>query len=325
MSFLHLGVSQSLLKDFQACKQKALWKLQGWKGREADWSMYFGTLFHDVMEAFFGSLLRKEEFDLGAALDRAKQKAYANPNYNTTTTYTIEHYLFLLKVLAEAYLKKYQEKDTKRKWLVVEEPFCVSTSVLPLSLPATLDFRGKPDAVAEERDGLWLYDHKTKSYVDLEEIGTWLPFDLQMHAYVRALETKLSRKFAGFVYDVVTLPGLKQKWGESLDTYRARVALDVEQNPDLYFSRLHVKIRPAVKEQVDREFEELLLEYVEWNSHLRPTKNKQACFYYGKKCPYYEACFGNSFSQLHRGPVFEELVDANSSTNGTVQAKDQAK
>lgn len=275
------------------------------------------------MEARYKSFRSGEPFDLEVELGKAKEAIYADPTYNTTHANEITRQLILLRVLAREYLKKYEPRDQKKKWVVVEEPFAVATKHLPIGESTHLTFRGKPDLVASESDGLWLYDHKTKGYVDIDEIRTWLPYDLQMNAYVWALEKKLSQKFVGFVYDVVKVPTLKQKWGESCEPYTARLEKEVAGDPALYFTRVRVRITPATRTQVNHEFDEVLQDYIEWNAHLRPTKNKQACFYYGKKCPFFEACFGGSFSQLYQGEVMEELSGGTRVTDRKIETKDK--
>jgi hypothetical protein len=151
--------------------------------------------------------------------------------------------------------------------------------------------RGKWDSADKTGDELWLQENKTKGRIDEQQILRQLKFDLQTMVYLIALKQEQLDSFwrrankkwrdlplAGVRYNVVRRPlsggkgtivrhkGTKNKPEESLESYYARLAQYIKDEPHTYFMRWNCRvgeedIRRFKTESLDPILEQLCFWY----------------------------------------------------------------
>lgn len=316
------GITQSLLSSFVDCRVRTKLHLDGWRLARTKESLYYGSLFHHLLE-HLGKGVRSGETDAdayacdskwcgtGIAGFRATQDAGADASSLQLTENCIAQAIGVW----DGYLSRYPDDFAADRWLELEGTFDATWNGYRL--------RGKRDGMLRDSKGnLWLFETKTKSQISEDTVSNTLAFDFQSLFYLTANQAELEArgekaKLVGVVYNVVRKPQHKQKAGESLQDYSARIAADVEKRPDHWFFRYEARYGGRALAEFQRQLAEKLFAFDSW---LKPSsrtasgaaiatyRNEAACI---KRwhCPYISFCAGSQEDYEKTGRLFVELED----------------
>lgn len=321
------GVTQSMLSDFLACRQRAAFQRAGWEPKRRKTSYRFGSLVHDVLEHAYG-LIRAGAKPSPAFAVALQNRITALTNANlrnaglTDSQEEITQEGAIAQALLETYFR-YWEEDWKREWVAVEGKFDKQFAPGP-GVPYRL--RGRRDAVFVGRPakgpragqpGLWLLETKTKSQIEGETLEQTLAFDFQSLFYLLTLEAQAPAKYPirGCLYNILRKPGLRplkagknRKKAETAGEFLARIREDIESRPEHYFKRYELIFPPETRAEFSKQLGLQLREYELWLAGKLPTyQNHTACV--GKyKCAFIEKCSSGSWAGYAQTRVpFAEL------------------
>ena len=264
------GVTQGLLGRWLACKERfRLLAMEGWKPADRlESRMEWGSLWHCAEEALAG-------LSLTVGTSR-------NAWENALTTYAkhlcqrypmeqqqVEAMYGVIKTMFPVYVAHWAKNDQvkERTPLLQEYSFDV-----PFKLPSgrIVRLRGKWDAVdlvgKGKAAGVWLFETKTKSDPDEQQIIRQLSFDLQTLLYLVALQeyrNDLSQSgstikgdwpLRGVRYNVVRRPRQYQGKKETRQEFLERLGAIIAASPGEFFMRWNAVITPTDLARFKREF-----------------------------------------------------------------------
>ncbi len=280
-------MTQSMLGRYLVCRER--FRVNYVEGlRPADQfnhKIEYGQMWHAAEEAVAGELFPDDArghhgAGIGVYADKLCRKYPLSQEQ-------IRHWERVCRVQFPIYNHHYRNEPAG-KTLLAETVFDV-----PYKIPSgrVVRLRGKWDKVELAKNGVYLWDHKTKGDVDVEQIRRQLTFDLQTMFYLVALTTyqvqpkqyrlggegiPRSEPIKGVIYNVVRRPlsggkgNIKQKQGETADEYYARLAAYVKDEPETYFWRWRTEITPGDVEVfrrtcLDPILDNLLDDYEWWD------------------------------------------------------------
>jgi hypothetical protein len=286
------GVTVSLLSRWLADRERfRLLAILGLKGKDRfNHKLEYGNLWHIAEESF-----ANEKKDFGSQqvdLWKIKVSDYARKlcrKYPYDQQEVDKWYRCCMAQfpLYRSYWARNAE-SVPHQPLFSEQVFDV-TYTLPSGRKVRL--RGKWDSADKTGDELWLQENKTKGRIDEQQILRQLKFDLQTMVYLIALKQEQLDSFwrrankkwrdlplAGVRYNVVRRPlsggkgtivrhkGTKNKPEESLESYYARLAQYIKDEPHTYFMRWNCRvgeedIRRFKTESLDPILEQLCFWY----------------------------------------------------------------
>lgn len=312
------GVSQGMLMEFLACKERArLGYIEGWTSQSTSNAIVFGQLFHSALESLYkhmkiGGAINGPDFVQNVAktvLDIHKKEISGERIW--TVEDENEHLINsgYLYILLPEYVKKYWEKDSKHEWLIVEDAFQNKFSFMggdeskdPEILKRSsqlVNLKGRYDQVYRNANGeVWLKEVKTKSRFD-PSIQDKLPFDLQVMFYLLNYRLEFNVMPTGFVYDMIQRPALRKGKNENLKHFMDRVKSDVDAT---YFKRIRMRVTSAELDAwIQTDFVPLLQEFVAWADGKSPSyRNPASCETRYGTCKYLRVCGVNDFGGLVR-------------------------
>ncbi len=269
------GVTQGLLADFVTCRQRFLFRINGWRPIESQNSdaLYFGSLVHHVLERFYKSQTRYPATML---------TKWLNEYFTANRRADVSELEIKARALLTIYFELYGEHDRKKfKPLRVEETFSVPH--------AGVQLRGRKDYVFQIKKP-WMMEHKTKSQIDLEWLGATLAQDTQNSFYDLSEFMVHGNHFEGIIYNILRTPQLRLKKTESVRDYATRLIADVRANPGEYFYRYEVTFtqrdRSSFKQDLGLVLDEMKL-YMQ--GKLANYRNRSACRT-PYRCNYLRAC-----------------------------------
>lgn len=309
------GVTQGLLGTWLDCRQKARLFLQGYSLKSTNMGLTFGTIVHACLDTVYsdiqaGKLRRVPSVDAVKAVV-AKAETQWRKEHTTADPKALEH-LELALLLSEQVLPVYFEywkRDLQEiKWTGLEQLF---------SIPYTLSdgrktrLRGRRDGDFLANKALNLFETKTKSFINEDDLVDRLPFDLQSNFYLHALRKQKQQLPTGMLYNLIRRPQLHQGKKESLPEFAKRCADDIRSRPDWYFTRLHLSISEREMDKFDGQLEDLLTDFYDWwqgeSGHYMNTNQCETK--YGR-CDYLHMCAAKRMSYYYkRQVVFRELED----------------
>jgi hypothetical protein len=301
------GVTQSILGDWQDCRERSRLKLNLWASFKTKDALIFGGLWHWLMHQSY-DLIRTQGQVYG--LDSLLEQWCAENASVMADAQEMEKMLAWAEALYDPYWEFWVE-DFDRDWLSLESTFDVEWQGFRL--------RGQRDGVynvaGRKRKGRptpkpkpWLLETKTAGQINPDTMEEVLAFDFQNLYYVTASEAELGQPIAGVLYNMVRKPQLRQKKGESFAEYAVRMKEDVRERPKFYFHRFEVAYSKQRKEQFAGELHQKLVLFREWVVGKRATyKNEGAC---RKRwnCEFIGACAQGSMSGYTQSSIlFSEL------------------
>ena len=310
------GVTQSMLHNFLACKEKfRLSYVEGWKpSKLGSQPMEFGTCIHDILDMIYTASKEVSPEDFLECLDVVIKNAcdiYESEKHEDLTTdgndwKTLAENVSIAEVLLPEYFKFWNKDWFLVNWVALEEVFDV-----PIEVDGkTIRIRGKLDGVQKIGKKLWLFETKTKGRIDEAAIADKLSIDLQVNLYLWAIWKVYGAFPAGVVYNLIRRPMLRQKVNETLGEFASRIKKDVKERPDFYFIRTQGAVaKTEILEWEQKEFIPILKELIRWNDGHGHFKNVSYCFTAFAPCQFLRICGQNSYASYNRKNVlFEELA-----------------
>jgi hypothetical protein len=296
------GVSQSMLQTWLVCREKArLMVEEGWTSPPAADAFSFGTMLHEALEELYtGSGVPSDNLVDTAVLAAFNRQKAGNPRMSGEIFQALTDQQEVVRILVKQYFRYYRDDFKKIRWLEREKEF---------DLPFYgVRIRGKRDGAFRAGKGkgrLFLFETKTKSRFDEEELMDWLPLDLQVNVYLWSLKQDYKEMPAGVLYNIVRKPGLRIGKSEPNDAFLKRIRQDVAHRPDWYFNRFEV----AVLDKELRHWEEssipLIGDFEQWaRTRDVPTRrhyrNPTACIGKYGACDCLGVCARGDFSRLQK-------------------------
>lgn len=323
-SFREHGVSQSFLGCFLKCREEARLRFQEmWTPKNPAEALEFGSACHHALSRMY----------LQKAAPTAKQiqgwikeyEAIWKSTFPTAGAALIadkERYFGKAELLLEAYTRCWAgdwggkpvlltgKLARPKRWLELERPFMV-----PYKLKdGTQTFlRGCFDGVFEdEKGGIWLFETKTKGWVDPEGIQAMLPADLQVLFYLSVMRILWpANKVRGVLYNVLRVPGQRFNKGEPLKEYLERVREDLKPSRfDHYFVRIPMEITTQETASFQQDtLQPMLTDVAAWVEGKAPHyHNPTALDGRWGRSDFFDAIVNDDFSGLYRRKlVFPEL------------------
>lgn len=307
------GITQSLLAKFLTCRQAALWYLKGYNLKSPSMSLTYGTIIHAVLERVYEQIrlgklkaLPSRKLTLKYIQKIEKEWIIENPRADKKSLEFLELSLLIAESTMPLYFD-YWHKDIKGiKWEKVEGDF---------KLPITLKdkrktfIRGKMDGVFKNPNR-WLFETKTKMRVEEGTLVDYLPFELQVNTYLRALRLLGGKVPKGVLYNIVRRTAMRQGKKESMSQFAKRISEDIESRPDHYFIRLEVAIDKADMDNFEIEFISLIEDFYNWfDGKIGHYKNTNQCEGKYGACEYLRAESGIMVPYEKRKMVFKELEE----------------
>lgn len=183
------------------------------------------------------------------------------------------------------YVRRYDDQDRK-EWKIIhcEDKFetpindrWIATGKLDLIVEQTI--KGKKCRV--------IVDHKTAARIDGAYIAR-VEIDSQLQKYMNATsDIGLGCDYG--TYNIIAKPAIRQKKGESFDTFLRRIE-DEYEDIQKYFHRETVKPSRGLLELTRLEDDLMTREIESCRSTGIWYRNDRACFDYNSACPYLQLC-----------------------------------
>ena len=232
------GVDWSFLSTWMKCpRQCDLQYRQGWRSETMGLPIYFGTMFHKILEEVYAN--RADVRDVSDLID---EELAAVPARDAETG---ESAALLVEAVLPSYVAAWE--DTADRWEHTELPIHLEYEYPPfsgpkLTCPAPVMLYGKIDGVVKDPDTgeVTIVDTKTTSDVDTEYLEDSLPLRFQTQLYALYWFIKHGTVPATQL-NIVRRPGLRQRKTESNGDFAARVRADVEKRHEHYFQRISIR------------------------------------------------------------------------------------
>lgn len=310
------GVRQSMLSQWMTCRELArLNVVHGWRTAGASVPFIYGTLSHGVIKGVYRGLrdgriseLKNVHDGMAIFMHESEQEWLAEVKTPTTAQNDIkEDSCAILMKKLPFYFSKWWEEDTRVKWSMVEDKFMIPMEMADGEIVPLI---GTFDATfLTPGNDLWLFETKNKARWP-ENIGTFLPLDLQVGIYLTALEKVYKKTPVGVRYNLLRRPGEKRKKEESMADFSDRIAANVQKDPDHYFQRLEIELTKSERDEHVTRTYYLVEQFYEWwkETMLHPNVrdlmwNSGACENKYGVCSMLDACANSDFSGYRREPI----------------------
>jgi len=314
------GITQSLLSSFLTCRRRTEWELEGWRPVGTKQAIWFGSLFHSLLENLCIQIRAGgigpqdaddffEEFIEPWIKKHTKRASFDSPK--------TAHFLAAQAKAVFAPYCEYWEEDFNRTWLETEGVF---DTVVDMGLH-DYRLRGRRDGIEElKKNRLRLVEHKTKGQIP-EKLSDVLLFDFQNLFYLLTLNVDLTTMFGkkykpvvDVLYNIIRRPGIKLKNGENLKHYTERIREAVTKDSASlahYFKRNEL-IYPLKDQALFRdELKFQLTEFRMWRAGTMHTfRGPSSMCMPGWTCQFIDACAYQTMDGYQQnGILFEELMD----------------
>jgi hypothetical protein len=297
-----VGITQSLLGEFQTCRKRFLFKINRWQWAGINWNVQFGNVCHDVLEQIYKSPKVPNAKKIRGWVDDYLVR-WEKKHVEASGDEMRRHGVVAIVVLEE-YLVRFLKDWTDWKILGAEKEFSVFFNGVRL--------RGKKDITyLSKQNQREIGDHKTKGKIEEESLMLLLTFDLQTLFYVLCEELSDNVKVAAFLYNVIRNTEMKPAKDETWADFSKRLRIEIRKKPDHFFKRYRVPYREEDKRIFRQELEWKLDDVKAFlRGDLKPYKNEKACVQGFMKCEFLKACSsGTMIGYEQRGCFFPELED----------------
>ncbi len=328
------GVTQGVLGTFALCPNKAHLKMR--VGIQPAYSggagaMEFGDFFHRGLDSMY-LLLRNglsKEFmvdNLETLIHDVCELLYLENKQKLEDTiarpsaYTeLEIMAGTARTLLQSYFRRWISDFYDFDWIDLEKTFKVpyymqETDNNGVQRQFSIPVRGKYDGVFRDGNGkLWLFETKTKSYIDDKSIVDKLNYDLQVMLYMWSMKHMYGETPAGVIYNVVKRPQLRLKMKETLPEFFERIGDDILGKQDDYFIRYTASILPEdLTRWEENDFRSLMQRMYKWSQGEDNYRNSAACHMWNRPCEYMEVCAYNRTEMMKkREQMYPELDTPN--------------
>ena len=253
----------SSISAFRQCPRKArLRYIDGLVPLARDKAMYFGSLIHGALEAYY---MAAEDARMAEAIDWIDR---------ADADMAVRHHA---RCMMYGYARAY--RDEKILPAMVETSFIHDWSFGSLA--------GKPDMVAELDGKVCLFEHKTASQISgsyLEKL--WM--DSQILLYTAALKCK-TIKVHHIVYNILRKTQIRQKKAEQTSEFSQRVYNEY-QNSEMFHREIITPTDSAVERALADAADTIQLWQFCTERNNFP-RNTGACYgNYGSPCAYLPIC-----------------------------------
>lgn len=309
------GVTFSVLSGWRNCRQLTAYSLGGITPRFSGPATIFGSVWHELMHWIYedvrNGVLRNVPTNarLSDYLTRVEKLwKEENPIPSADTKQQFESMMGLIEPLLSIYCRHWSS-DFKRKWLKLESEFKFPMEVTHANTRVYRTFlRGKIDGVFDQK-GLSVFETKTKSRLNEDVMGDWLPIELQLNIYLNAVRRTFNRVPRRVQYNIVRRPGLRQTKRETTKAFYQRVLRDIEKRPDWYFIRMRVDVSQKELDAFDMKLYSIVAEFCAWwYGHAEHYHNDAHCENKYGTCWALPICSRNERAHTFvRDKVFREL------------------
>lgn len=241
------GLTQSALGKFLSCREQfALEYIEGHTPKGFSVPLEFGSIIHfaierqDEIKSSVGAARLIEEICVSYHDTRSKQIISQQDQLTMSKTLAAAEAVF------PAYYNYTREDDLKQEWVAHEQLFRVpyEFALVDGINSAKIDLRGLRDKAyrTKRRSLLGLYETKTKSQIDDNQIQDGLRADLQAMFYLFTMKLEFGETPKELLYNIIRRPGQKIKDAESYKDFKARIVSDIKKRPDYYFRRWEVNV-----------------------------------------------------------------------------------
>lgn len=308
------GITQSLLGTFMQCRQKAYWQLQGWASPHTSGGLTYGTIIHYALEKVYGLIEKGKlttvpsEKQIKIFLKETEKTWYVeNPRPNRYAIENLEISLLIAEQTLPVYFDYWRKEDfTTIKWRALEQQFAI-----PYSVPdgRTTIIRGKKDGVFGN-PSIKLFETKTKSMFNEDDLVDTLWFELQVNLYTWAMKKIYKQVPKGILYNIIRRAGLRRGATETLKSFAVRVGKDIAKRPEFYFVRMEIRVDANQMIKFEKELEAMVIDFMNWydEKEKKTYKNTHACIDKYGRCQFLGLCSEGNFNlYTKRKTVFNEL------------------
>lgn len=309
------GITQGLLGTWMSCRQKSKWFLEGYSAGKISGSLIYGTIIHGVLEIVYDSIMKKkltsipDSKQIKTLIKRIEESwLKENPGANKYALEDLEMGLLIAESTLPAYFKYWWKKDLKElKWKQLEQQFAIPYTTKD---GRTTIIRGKKDGVFGDKT-IKLFETKTKSQINADDLIETLWFELQVSLYLWAIKKTYKSVPAGVTYNIIRKTGLKIKQNESKVLFGKRISEEINKNPDYHFLRLNISVTKQDMDFFEQELESMIVDFMNWCDGKTGTyRNTSQCINKYGTCEYLGLCSKKDFGAFKkRKIVFRELED----------------
>jgi len=179
------GITFSALSSFIECpEQFSLNYIDGYTPKRISVPLEYGSLFHLCLEHQF---LHKNLTPTQIAFKISEAYMQSKTNLiNSNERDLMKEVVAQLRVVYPLYCEHWASDDQKIEWINREEKFRVPYTIAAESGPIKLVLRGMRDGVIRTHGELGIFETKTKSRINTDEIRDALKSDMQTMFYILA-------------------------------------------------------------------------------------------------------------------------------------------
>ncbi len=235
---------------------------------------------------------------------------------------SLDHIILLTDITFPEYCKYWQEDDAQIEWVKREEKFSVNYNLpVPHGPAVNIRLRGMRDAVIRVDNRLGIFETKTKSQINTDDIRDGLKADMQTMFYIFATYLQYDEIPETVLYNVIRRSSMYCRKDESIISYGDRLREDMQRRPDHYFMRWEsVVTKTDVLNFIQRTLNPILVQFVNWSNSIKKKEdrfqspyhflNSNALFGKYGRSDMWEAIHGNYRPYRIRSSVFPELEES---------------
>lgn len=314
------GVTQSVLTSFLTCPEKCrLGLIEGLTPLRVSGALAFGNLFHEMLDLVYSAEREGAPYDVKALLAGIEERDRAVLLEAATDEYSMEDFeenIGMAEPLLAEYFKQWGSDFSQYQWESLEEVFEAKWSDA-FACPGDPTFgppifvRGKFDGIFRMHGKLWLFETKTKSRIEDSHIADSLSYNFQVMVYLWAAKQVYGERVHGVVYNLVRRPQLRRGKGQSVFQFCDRVALDIQERPEFYFTRLNCTVPESDQKEFEKRFDAIMTRFLAWARNIEKNNFKwQPACGAPYPCQFLPICSGSGDRKKfkRRLEVFPELA-----------------
>jgi len=187
---------------------------------------------------------------------------------------TLDYLIILAEITYPAYCNHWKEDDAKIEWVSPEEKFSINYNLHTPTGPTNIRLRGMRDALIRINGDSGIFETKTKSRINEEEIRDGLKSDMQTMIYLFATYLETGELPKKVLYNVIRRSTMYRRKEESIISYAKRLEEDIDKRPDFYFMRWEVDItKTDVINFKSKTLDPLLIQFVDWYNSVKKNIN----------------------------------------------------
>jgi hypothetical protein len=313
------GVTQSLLAKWLQCPERArLAYIEGFSSIYLSKHLEFGSLVHEVLDRIYTSWLLGKQADSpidlqvyvknGLTIQKSKDQERINSlgiQSQDAVDMLEENYAIAEPTLSE-YFAHWQSDWGRFEWVGLEEKFN-----MPFETPFSdkpIYLRGKFDGIMRLGGKLWLFETKTKSRIEEEDIVDKLGFDLQVCMYLYALEKIYGERPKGVIYNIMRRSSVRRDKDMSLIAYSNKIREDIKKRREFYFMRYECSMTDDDREKWLKNFNGMMQAFIAWTKGENQFQNHMSCSGQFGRCEFLNICGKSDVTFYKKRPlVFPEL------------------